>query len=205
MLRSHFGMEKFRSLDQIIGGGGELHIKLPRVNFNPDKKTKDMPLPSKLRVLTSNYDVIHQLTNKQEEAWKNTPSIIPLNYKEPRISSGFGWRKNPFTNSLEFHSGIDIIGPNGTKIIAPAVGIVIRKGYDQWLGNYLVLQHANELKTIYGHLKKVMVEERDQVKRGDPVALLGNTGMSTSHHLHYTVIKNNRAVDPMQYILNMNG
>jgi len=164
-----------------------------------------MPLPSKLRVLTSNYDVIHQLTNKQEEAWKNTPSIIPLNYKEPRISSGFGWRKNPFTNSLEFHSGIDFIGPNGTKIIAPAFGIVIRQGYDRWLGNYLVLQHANELKTIYGHLKKVMVEERDQVKRGDPVALLGNTGMSTSHHLHYTVIKNNRAVDPMQYILNMNG
>ena len=205
MFRKHFGMENFQSLDQIIGGGGELTIDLSGVNIGQDPIKQDMSLPLKLRTLASNYEIINKLTLKQKETWEKTPSIIPLAFGESRISSRFGWRKNPFTDSREFHAGIDIIGPSGTDIIAPASGIVIRKGYDQWLGNYLVLQHANEVRTIYGHLKKVTVEGKMRVKRGDVLGLLGNTGMSTSHHLHYTVIVNNRAVDPLQFILDMNG
>lgn len=214
MLRNYFGMEKYKSLEQIIGGGGKSNLKLSRINPNRnDTKDKsaehiispNMILPMKLRILNSNYEILNQLIAKQGDAWGNTPSIIPVALKNPRISSGFGWRKNPFTNRREFHAGIDILGPKGTRIVAPARGVVITKGYDQWLGNYLVLQHTEEIKTIYGHLHKISVNKGAQVKRGDLVGFMGNTGMSTSRHLHYGVILNDRAVDPMQYILDMRG
>jgi len=140
----------------------------------------------------------------QEKVWGYTPSIIPVNHVNPRVSSGFGWRKNPFTNSREFHAGIDIIGPKRTMIIAPSRGVVVVKGFDQRLGNYLVLEHNENVKTIYGHLHKVSIEKGMQVKRGETLGLMGNTGLSTSCHLHYGVIVNGRAVDPMQYILDAN-
>ena len=86
-----------------------------------------------------------------------------------------------------------------------ASGWVVRTGYDKWLGNYLVMQHGDRIKTIYGHLKEALAHEGDHVRRGDRIGLVGNTGMSTSHHLHYGVIVNNRAVDPLQYVLDLNG
>jgi len=213
-LRDYFGMEGHRSLRQIMGGGGKLNLNLSGVHFNQDNN-KDKPdehiissaitLPMKLQTLNSNYEALNQLMAKQKEAWESTPSIIPVALKNPKISSGFGWRTNPFTGRRQFHAGIDIIGSKGTKIIAPARGVVITKGYDQWLGNYLVLQHTREIKTIYGHLDNISVNKGDQVKRGDLIGFIGNTGMSTSRHLHYAVIVNNRAVDPIQYILDKRG
>lgn len=213
-LRDYFGMEGHRSLEQIMGGGGKLNLKLSGVHFNQDNNkgkpdehiiSSAITLPMKLQTLNSNYEALNQLMVKQKEVWETTPSIIPVALKNPRISSGFGWRKNPFTDRREFHAGIDIIGSKGTKIIAPACGVVITKGHDKWLGNYLVLQHTKEIKTIYGHLHMISVNKGDQVKRGDLIGFIGNTGMSTSRHLHYAVIVNNRAVDPMQYILDKRG
>ena len=214
MLRDYFGMERHRSLEQIMGGGGKLNLKLSGVNFNQDNNkgksdehiiSPNITLPMKLKTLNSNYEILTQLMLKKQGSWETTPSIVPVALRNPRISSGFGWRKNPFTDKREFHAGIDIVAPKGTKIIAPACGVVITKGHDQWLGNYLVLQHTEEIKTIYGHLHKISVNKGDQVKRGDLIGFIGNTGMSTSRHLHYAVIVNNRAVDPMQYILDKRG
>jgi murein DD-endopeptidase MepM/ murein hydrolase activator NlpD len=214
MLRDYFGMERYRSLEQIMGGGGNLNLMLSQLNSHQDKNkgksdknvvSPNISLPMKLKILNSNYEILNQLILKKQGLWETTPSIVPLALRNPRISSGFGWRKNPFTDKREFHAGIDIVGPKGTKIIAPACGVVITKGYDRWLGNYLVLQHTEEIKTIYGHLNKIPVNKGDRVKRGDLLGFIGNTGMSTSRHLHYGVIVNNRAVDPMQYIMDKRG
>jgi murein DD-endopeptidase MepM/ murein hydrolase activator NlpD len=142
---------------------------------------------------------------RQAEAWDTTPSILPVELKNPVISSGFGWRKSPFTNKREFHAGIDIIGRTGTPVVAPAAGVVINAGQDRWLGKYLVLQHSEELKTIYGHLHEVSVSKGGRVRRGDLIGRVGNTGLSTSSHLHYSVLERNRAVNPMQYILEVSG
>jgi len=214
MLRNHFGMEDYRILNPIMGGGGKSNLQLSRDDFSQkgvgDRSheshiVSDMTLPMKLKTLGSNYEILNQLLVKQGEAWGITPSIIPVDLEKPKISSGFGWRKNPFTNRRELHAGIDIIGLKGIKIIAPANGVVIRKGYDQWLGNYLVLQHNDEIKTIYGHLDRISVDRGVIVKRGDLLGFMGNSGLSTSIHLHYAVIVNGRAVDPLQYILDMEG
>jgi murein DD-endopeptidase MepM/ murein hydrolase activator NlpD len=214
MLQDYFGMEDYTSLEYVMGGGGEQNPELARVHFNqdntgdkPDERivATTIPLPAKLQTLNSDFDILNQLMVSQREAWKYTPSIVPVALKNPKISSGFGWRKNPFTNRREFHAGIDIVGPKGTRIIAPARGEVITMGYDKWLGNYVVVQHTEEIKTIYGHLHEISVNKGIQVKRGDLLGFMGNTGISTSRHLHYTVIVNDRAVDPILYILDMSG
>jgi murein DD-endopeptidase MepM/ murein hydrolase activator NlpD len=142
---------------------------------------------------------------KQARAWDNTPSITPVALPNPRVTSGFGWRKDPITGRREFHAGVDIPGPPGTGILAPAGGVVLKKGHDKWLGRFLVLQHDEDTKTVYGHLKTVLVDRGSVVARGQTLGFMGNTGMSTSHHLHYSVIVNQRAVDPAQYMLDMGG
>ena len=73
------------------------------------------------------------------------------------------------------------------------------------MGNYLVIEHTSKIKTIYGHLEKIVVAENSRVERGQFIGVMGNTGMSTSRHLHYSVVDGNRAVDPMQYVLDARG
>lgn len=210
MLRNYFGLEKYQSLEPIIVGGGEFNIERTMGEL-VDNKSQHIAynrnlcpvtkLTAKISRLQSNHEILNQLIIKQEESWKHTPSIIPIDAKRPKITSGFGWRNSPFSDQNEFHAGIDIVGPAGTNIIAPANGIVIRIGYDRWLGNYLVLQHTDQIKTIYGHFEKIFVKKGERVKRRDVLGLMGNTGMSTSRHLHYAIILENRVVDPMQYII----
>lgn len=211
MLRHYFGLEKYKSLEPVMIGGGEIDIdstvpdstrgKTEYASLNPTPSYTTV-LPEKLKRLCTNHEVLNHLIIKQEEARRSTPSIIPVDLKDPRITSGFGWRKNPFTDQPEFHSGIDVIGPAGTKIISPADGVVITKGHDQWLGKYIVIQHTKGIKTIYGHFDTINVKKGEKVKRGQSLGCMGNTGMSTSRHLHYVVIVKGRVVDPMQYILN---
>lgn len=213
-LKEYFGLARFQSLRQVVGGTNEYKVS---ADSDPaDGKgigarlSKTVPesfagLPGKLEVLAENFDAFGKLMVRQAEVWDGTPSIIPVDMRNPVISSGFGWRKNPFTNKREFHAGIDIIGPTGTPVIAPAEGVVLNHGRDRWLGNFVVLQHADEIKTIYGHLHKVSVETGDRVSRGDLIGLVGNTGLSTSSHLHYSVVERDRAVNPMLFILDFSG
>jgi murein DD-endopeptidase MepM/ murein hydrolase activator NlpD len=201
-LREYFGMEKYESLDMLIGTGGTPDM-VDYTFLETDKGTRDIKtsLPIKLKNLDSNLSILKRLLAKQENVLKYTPNMMPVEKGNAKISSGFGWRRNPFTNRREFHAGIDISGKIGLKIIAPASGIVLRIGYDQRLGRYIVLQHTEEIKTIYGHLSRILLEKGEMVERGDILGTMGNSGLSTSSHLHYAVIKNDRCVNPMEYIL----
>ncbi|RJR33557.1 MAG: M23 family metallopeptidase [Desulfobacteraceae bacterium] len=212
ILKSHFGLEKYRSLEKTLGLGGE---KLPLKSWGEGKNAANQDssiagtgragLQGRMKALISDHESLSRLKVKQVELWEGTPSIVPLEMEKPRVTSPFGFRKNPFTNKTEFHAGVDFIGPKGSKIIAPANGKVVNTGRDQWLGNYVVLHHAAGFKTIYGHLEEIHVREGAEIKRGDRIGLVGNTGLSTSPHLHYGMIKGDRAVDPMQFILDMKG
>jgi murein DD-endopeptidase MepM/ murein hydrolase activator NlpD len=218
-LRDYFGMQESQSLEQIIGQGGEHRKKLNGLDAQKNRagapttaaqETKvSQGLQGKMEMLlkrlASNYDIFHFLIKKQDEIWDETPSIMPLNTDHFQVTSGFGWRNNPFTNLREFHTGLDVVASEGAKIIAPAKAIVVSRSYDSMLGNYLVLDHGKGMKTIYGHLDQILVNVGDKVKKGDPVALMGNTGLSTSRHLHYMIILNERITDPRQYILNLQG
>lgn len=128
-----------------------------------------------------------------------TPSIWPT---QGFLTSGFGWRRSPFSGSGSMHKGLDISNHIGTPVIAPARGTVTFAGMDGSYGLCLMIDHGSNIVTRYAHLQRALVKEGQYVQRGDVVAALGNTGRSTGPHLHYEVIVGGVPVNPMRYILN---
>jgi len=128
-----------------------------------------------------------------------TPTIRPT---RGWISSRFGYRISPFTGRREFHKGLDIANRKGTPIIVPADGVVAFNGKKGLLGKMITIDHGHGMVTRYGHIKKAMKKQGEAVKRGDTIALMGNTGRSTGPHLHYEVRLNGVQVNPTKYILN---
>jgi murein DD-endopeptidase MepM/ murein hydrolase activator NlpD len=127
---------------------------------------------------------------------EGTPELQPV---PGSILSGFGYRIGPFTGKEEFHQGVDIPAPIGTKIRAPADGVVIFVGRMGGYGKLIVIDHGNSYKTVYGHLHEFDVEVGDRVRKGDYIGEVGNTGRSTGSHLHYEVRLNDVAVNPVNY------
>jgi murein DD-endopeptidase MepM/ murein hydrolase activator NlpD len=127
---------------------------------------------------------------------EGTPELRPV---PGPILSGFGYRMGPFTGREEFHQGVDIPAPRGTKIKAPADGVVIFAGRRGGYGWLLVIDHGNNYKTVYGHLNAFDVEVGDRVRKGDYIGEVGNSGRSTGSHLHYEVKLNDVAVNPTNY------
>ncbi|PIE68075.1 MAG: metalloendopeptidase [Deltaproteobacteria bacterium] len=125
-----------------------------------------------------------------------TPSIRPV---KGWISSRFGYRRSPFTGRRGLHRGIDIAARAGTPIIAPADGIVTYSGRKGLMGNMATIDHGFGMITRYGHLKKCLKKKGERVKRGETLALVGNTGRSTGPHLHYEVHLNGVPVNPEKY------
>ncbi len=142
---------------------------------------------------------LYEFFENQKMLLASTPSIWPT---KGWMSSRFGYRISPFTGKKEFHRGIDIATRMGAPIIAPADGIVSFTGWDGGYGRTLTINHGYGLVTRFAHLKKALVKKGQHVKRGETIALVGNTGRSTGPHLHYEVHLNHIAVDPLRYILN---
>lgn len=116
------------------------------------------------------------------------------------ISSYFGHRTDPFSGRQAFHRGIDFAGPVGAQVVSVASGVVTyskdRFGY----GKTVEINHGNGYVTRYAHNQRVLVTVGDTVQKGQPIALMGSTGRSTGPHLHFEVLKQGRAVDPMSFV-----
>ncbi|MBH0194638.1 MAG: M23 family metallopeptidase, partial [Nitrospira sp.] len=130
--------------------------------------------------------------------WAATPSIWPV---RGWVTSGFGPRVSPFTEKPAWHDGLDIGAAPNAPVQAPAQGRVTATGFDPKLGNVVRLDHGFGIETLYGHLAKSLVKEGQRVNRGDVIALVGSSGLSTGPHLHYMVKVNGQALDPTKYIL----
>lgn len=116
------------------------------------------------------------------------------------ISSFFGKRPDPFTGENTFHAGLDFAGAPGTRVLAAADGVVSYAGTDGGYGRLVEITHGNGYVTRYGHNSTLLVEAGQTVRRGDPVALMGSTGRSTGTHLHFEVLRDGRAVNPMSFV-----
>jgi murein DD-endopeptidase MepM/ murein hydrolase activator NlpD len=116
------------------------------------------------------------------------------------ISSYFGRRADPFTGYTAVHKGLDFAGPEGTKVISVAAGLVTFAGERSGFGEMVEINHGNGLATRYCHNEKVLVKQGDMVRKGQEVALMGSTGRSTGPHLHFEVLKNGTQVDPLRFI-----
>lgn len=128
-----------------------------------------------------------------------TPDIRPT---DGWISSTFGYRTSPFTGLREFHPGLDIATRKGTPILAAADGVITFAGTKGLMGKLIVIDHGYGMVTRYAHIHKMLKKRGDAVKKGDTIALVGNTGRSTGSHLHYEVHLNGIPVNPAKYMLN---
>ena len=165
-----------------------------------------------MRQMHDHMEQVEQATTVQESSFSTllksleskrnllaaTPSLRPV---VGWVSSNFGYRVSPFTGRREFHKGLDIATRKGTPIIAPADGVVTFAGKKWLIGNMVSLDHGYGMLTRYGHCFKILKKKGDRVKRGEVIALVGNTGRSTGPHLHYEVRLNGVPVNPIKYIL----
>lgn len=117
-----------------------------------------------------------------------------------RVSDDYGMRIHPTLGVQQFHNGVDLASPKGTAIYAAYDGKVVAATYSATMGNYVMIDHGDELYTIYMHASALYVDKGDIVVRGETIAAVGSTGRSTGNHLHFSVRKNGSYVSPWDYI-----
>jgi len=165
---------------------------------NLDKISRQLVIQSK------SFDEVIELARTKEQRMAAKPSIQPISIADlTRFGSAFGMRMHPILKDYRHHNGIDLTAPAGTKIYATADGVVVQAQYTTGgYGRKILIDHGFGYKTLYGHCQKILVEAGQQVKRGEVIGLIGNTGLSVRPHLHYEVWVNNRPVDPFNYYAN---
>ncbi|KAF0201560.1 MAG: peptidase [Bacteroidetes bacterium] len=161
-------------------------------------------ITSQLYVQSKSFDEVFNLAKRKEELLAAIPAIQPVANKDlRRIGSYFGYRTDPFYKVTKFHEGIDFTATVGTDIYATGDGVVSKIEYSRrGYGNLIIINHGFGYETVYAHLSKMNVKQGQKVQRGEVIGYVGNTGKSTSPHLHYEVRKNGRAVDPINFFFN---
>jgi murein DD-endopeptidase MepM/ murein hydrolase activator NlpD len=117
-----------------------------------------------------------------------------------RLTSPYGWRKDPFSGSRRYHRALDLAAPSGTPIKAAMAGKVTSVGYNDTFGNYIIISHAGGYKSMYAHLSSTAVKQGAGVNQGTKIGEVGSTGHSTGPHLHFAIYKNDIAVNPLDYL-----
>ena len=158
----------------------------------------------KLYIESKSQDEVVQLAEKKEKLYASIPAIQPISNKNLiALASGFGLRIHPVYKVKKMHNGIDFAASIGTPVYATADGTVANvsvrfSGY----GKMVELDHGFGYRTRYAHMHDFAVRKGQQVKRGDLIGYVGNTGLSTAPHLHYEVFINDQRVDPVHYFFN---
>ena len=175
-------------------------------------ETSDIRLAAQIAMLKNFVEPIYEYAMAHVEVIDQTPSILPILVPADKktktfwFSSGFGKRIHPKTNEPEFHRGLDIATREDTPVIATADGIITRFTKDRFLGNVIDVEHkAAKMKTVYGHMSRFAEDmgRGKEVKRGDIIGFVGESGRSTGAHLHYGVYLTDkeRWINPKTFIL----
>ncbi|MEI7980807.1 MAG: M23 family metallopeptidase [Bacteroidota bacterium] len=159
----------------------------------------------KLYVQSKSFDEVFDLAKNKEKMLSCIPAIQPVNNKDlRRIGSYFGTRMDPFYKVRKFHEGMDFSATVGTEIYAPGNGTIVDAGRDTQggYGNEIIIDHGYNYKTVYAHLSRIFVKPGQKILRGQIIGYVGNTGKSTSPHLHYEVRKNGVPLNPIYFFFN---
>lgn len=114
-----------------------------------------------------------------------------------RLTSPFGYRRDPFTGRKSFHTGIDIAAPTGTPIKSTLDGKISYTGYSAIYGNYVIITHSGGYQSMYGHLHTIKVKRGQAIQQGNIIGSVGNTGRSTGPHVHFSIYKNGKLINPL--------
>jgi len=150
-----------------------------------------------LLVDVNDLDVLGETLDSRRLLLESVPGGWPV---RGTLSSVFGVRNSPFTETPVFHHGLDIVARTGTPVAASASGVVVKCGYEALYGNMVVIDHGAGYRSAYAHLSSCSVEEGTFVNRGEELGKVGSTGRSTGPHLHYEVRVNGLPVNPARFL-----
>lgn len=158
-----------------------------------------------LYVQSKSYDEVFEMAKNKERMLVSLPAIQPLSNKDlRRIGSYFGTRLDPYYKVNKFHEGIDFCASVGTPVYATGNGTITMASRDGTggYGNEVTIDHGYTYSTLYAHLSRIFVKAGQKILRGQIIGYVGNTGKSTSPHLHYEVHKNGVPVNPIYFFFN---
>ena len=191
-----------------IGGSdryAEIEDKdIPHKDMIVDLSSKVDRLKRKLYIESKSQDEVVQLAENKEKLYAAIPAIQPISNEQlVALASGFGIRIHPVYGVRKMHTGIDFAAPIGTPIYATADGKVAEvsvrfSGY----GKMIEIDHGFGYRTRYAHMHDFAIRQGQNVKRGELIGYVGDTGLSTAPHLHYEVLRNNVQINPVHYFFN---
>lgn len=165
-----------------------------------DLRDRTAALEQQLKKLNQSYQTLHEAIVERGDKTHNIPSIQPvINKQLTLLTTSYGMRIHPFYKTLTSHQGVDYAIPEGSRVFATADGKVKEIKRSSTQGQTVILDHGNGYETSYSHLQRISVVRNQRVRRGDIIALSGDTGLSLAPHLHYEVRLNGMRVDPIHY------
>ncbi len=205
LYRTILGIKPLPKTMKDAGKGGARRKQLN--NLNPDDRQMLSSMQDKVEQLSSKTNVLDYSLNEvykevlnNKEKLNHVPAIMPIHNKDlQRTGSGFGMRFHPILKIKRMHEGIDFYAMKGTEVYATADGVVESSRYSTTFGNVIVISHGYNIETLYAHLSKFNVKVGQKVKRGQVIAFVGSTGLSSGPHLHYEVHLDNKEVNPVHY------
>jgi murein DD-endopeptidase MepM/ murein hydrolase activator NlpD len=190
-----FGPERaLGGKDRGIGGGSPAADQRPPSLSPVDELNR---LGEAVKEQTERLTALERLMTRAGKAVAALPSRWPV---RGAVNSEYGTRTSPWSSALEFHSGLDIRAERNTPVYAPAAGSVVTAGSYQDYGTAIILDHGQDIRSLYGHLTKVNVQPGQRVERGAVIGWTGNTGRSSGPHLHYEILVRGQAVNPRAYL-----
>ena len=163
-------------------------------------------LKRKVSIQSKSLDTILSLSVAHEQKLASIPSIKPVQEEKLkrniRYLSGFGWRIHPVHKVKKFHNGIDFTAKSGTPIQSTGDGVVARVQHKRMgYGKNVTIDHGYGFETLYAHMQDIDVKQGQKVKKGQRIGTIGSSGTSTAPHLHYEVKLKNKAINPIDYVL----
>ncbi|WP_051617443.1 peptidoglycan DD-metalloendopeptidase family protein [Desulfonatronovibrio hydrogenovorans] len=169
------------------------------MNSSPEERMDLLARQIKASLGDKNDDLpeLEKKLDEVENGLGDGMDLPPLHWPVPgSVSSGFGWREDPFTGKQAWHAGLDFAVPQGTPVESCWPGRVTFSGEKGGFGNKVIIEHAGGWKSVYAHNSENLVQVGDRVEAGQKIAKSGNTGRSTGPHLHFELRQGDLAWNP---------
>lgn len=155
---------------------------------------------NRLEIEVQSMGELKRELERKEKMWASRPAIQPISNKHlTHLHTLFGLRMHPLLGYVRPHNGLDFTAPEGTPVYATGDGKVAYAQYSQSYGNVVYINHGFDFETRYAHLTRFIVSPGQEVKRGQVIGYVGNTGLSVSAHLHYEVLYKNDFINPINF------